>query len=51
MGGGAANVGAYDPLHLQITDASNYDEPGRWVTEVSALNLDSDSQPTNQAIC
>ena len=44
------NVRVYDQLRLQSADVSSYDDLGRWVTDVSVLYFDSDSQTTSQAI-
>ena len=44
------NVRVYDQLRLQSADVSSYDDLGRWVTDVSVLYFDSDSQTLNQAI-
>ena len=44
------NVRVYDQFRLQSADVSSYDDLGHWVTDVSVLNVDSDSQTTTQAI-
>ena len=44
------NARVYDQLRLQSADVSSYANLGRWVTDVSVLYYDSDSQTTNQAI-
>ena len=46
----AHNVRVYDQLRLQSTTVSSYADIGHWVTDVSVLYFDSDSQTTNQAI-